>query len=99
MKKGGGACCFLQGLQIVIFVSLMIFRTERQLINPFKYRIISHLHGGVILLLRPQSSSFFYIFKCSNPVGLSNKSPKSKTMKDSGRGSKMTSSCKWRIRA
>ena len=52
----GGACSFVQGLQIVIFVSLMIFRTERQLINPFKYRLISHLHGGVILLLRPQSS-------------------------------------------
>ena len=45
MKKGG-ACCLVQGLLIVIFVSLM-FRTQRQLINPFRYRLISHLHDGV----------------------------------------------------
>ena len=57
--KKGGASCLVKGLLIVIFVSLMMFRTERQLINPCRYRLIGHLHDGVILLLRPQSFSFF----------------------------------------
>lgn len=92
MKKGG-ACCLVQGLLIVIFVSLMMFRTQRQLINPFRYRLISHLHDGVFYYYDHNPSGFFFhIFKFSNPVELNNKSPNSKTMKDSGRGRKMTSS-------
>ena len=63
---------------------------------------IGHLHDGVILLLRPESFSFFLSY--SNlviPARFQWRKPKfaqeSKPLKDSGRSSKMTSSCKWPI--
>ena len=54
------------------------------------------------LLLQPESFSFFsLIFNFGNPDTLNNNIPnlhkKAKTMKDSGRSSKMMSSCKWSI--
>ena len=61
-----------------------------------------HLHDGVILLLRPESFSFFRSslnlviperFKEITALICTRK----QNLKDSGRSNKMTSSCKWPI--
>ena len=55
------------------------------------------LHDGVILLLRPESCSFFLShLNLAIPVRFKF-AQESKTLKDSGRSSKMMSSCKWPI--
>ena len=61
-----------------------------------KYLAIG-LHDGVILLLRPESFSFFLSYlNLVIPVRFKF-AQESKTLKDSGRSSKMMSSCKWPI--
>ena len=60
---------------------------------------IGHLHDGVILLLRPESFSFFLSnLNLVIPVRVKQQksqfAQESKTLKDSGHSSKMTSSCK-----
>ena len=63
---------------------------------------MGHLHDDVSLLLRPEFISFFlsYLnlvvlvrFKLQKPQF----ARESNTLKDSGRSSKMTPSCKWSI--
>ena len=61
-----------------------------------------HLHDSVILLLRPESFTFFLsYFKSGNPSEVYKHkhffAQESKTLKDSCRSSKMTPSCKWPI--
>ena len=63
---------------------------------------IGHLHDGVILLLWPECFSFFLSYlNFVIPVMCTKQKPlfaqESKTLKDSGRSSKMMSSCKWPI--
>ena len=61
---------------------------------------IGHLHDDVILLLRPES--FRTLLSCANQgfcyrnlTGITKLKYERKNEKDSGRSSKMTSSCKW----
>ena len=61
---------------------------------------IGHLHDDVILLLRPES--FRGLLSCANLgfrhwnlAGITKFEYERKNEKDSGRSSKMTSSCKW----
>ena len=61
-----------------------------------------HLHDGVILLLRPESFTFFLSYlNLVIPVRFTKHkhlfAQESKTLKDSCRSSKMTPSCKWSI--
>lgn len=62
------------------------------------------MQDGVILQITAATRILFVfslVFKFGNPDTLNNNSPnlhkKAKTMKDSGRSSKMMSSCKWSI--
>ena len=62
-----------------------------------------HLHDGVILLLRPESYGFFLsCVNCRlcylNLAGITKFKCERKNEKNSGRGSKMTPSCKWPIK-
>ena len=64
--------------------------------------LIGPLHDGIILLLWPESFSFFLSYlNLVIPVRFQWQKPKfaqeSKPLKDSGHSSKMTSSCKWPI--
>ena len=54
-------------------------------------RTIGHLHNDVILLLGPES------FKVLNLAGITKYKYERKNEKNSGRSSKMTSSCRWPI--
>ena len=61
-----------------------------------------HLHDGVILLLRPESFTFFLSYLLmAIPARFTKQkhliAQESKTLKDSCRSSKMTPSCKWPI--
>ena len=61
-----------------------------------------HLHDGVILLLRPESFTFFLSYlNLVIPAGFTKQkhvfAQESKTLKDLCRSSKRTPSCKWPI--
>ena len=60
------------------------------------------MHDDIILLVRPES--FMVLLSCANQafaiqtsLGLQNLNMRGKKEKHSGRGSKMTPSCKWPI--
>ena len=57
---------------------------------------IGHLHDGVILLLRPESFSFFLSY-LNFVITKALICTKKQTLKDSGSSSEMMSSCKWPI--
>ena len=64
---------------------------------------MGHLHDEVLLLLRPEFTSFFLSYlNLEVPVRFKYQKPKftqeSNTLKDSGRNSKMTLSVKWPIK-
>ena len=74
-------------IQILIYVLLQFYDFFRELIG--------HLHDEDILLLRPESFSFFLSY--SSEFSMTKASlvcTKEQPLKDSGRISKMTSSCK-----
>ena len=65
-------------------------------------KLIGHLHDDDIVLLRPES--FRTLLSCTNQdfcyrnlTGITKLKYERKNEKDSGRNSKMTSSCKWPI--
>ena len=84
----------------VLFLKILLKKLTT-FIEQYVLRIlaIGHLHDGIILLLRPESFSFFLSYlNLVIPVRVKQQKSRfaqeSKTLKDSGRSSKMTSSCK-----